>query len=388
MKISVKKIVCSLLLAAICFSMCACGGWREYPQKNSDVNVLYVSDAEGFVPDNIASASSVGNVSLLSEYTDETDSIWVDSSSIAIEDYRRLSRIISSFCKDGTSKSVIIKTDKSKSELYDIMGIGASFDESISGDYVSVGVLFTMIDGEIASVGLLSRPEYTDADVANLFAYASTVEYDKAYQGRNFETETAKTVLLKNVFNTVDMGGVYLTNFFSLLDYDNNPTIKKVNGELSVEFAYTAYSYNMIKGTGLMTSGMSVNLKTENDGLIDYLPEYISVYKSMNRSQNFMFKRYFDLITFFEGKAIIEDNSKGYGMSNARWTMFENDKNKEAVYSRDVRDFTCVADFINTTGRYTIDCNVELTALGEAGEEKLAFSVSLDEYSLAWDKVE
>ena len=46
------------------------------------------------------------------------------------------------------------------------------------------------------------------------------------------------------------------------------------------------------------------------------------------------------------------------------------------------------ADFINTTGIYTVDCVVEVNALSEIGEEQLTFSVSLDEYSLAWDKLE
>ena len=388
MKISVKKIICSLLLIVICVSLCGCGGWSEYKEKTSDLNILYVSKSEGFVPGNITSSVEVDNVSSLLNDVQSADSIWVDANDITLEDYRRLSRVVSSFCEDGTTKSVIVKTDKSKAELWEVMGIGASFDEKVSEGYVSVGVLFTFIDSQIASVGLWEKEDYTDEDVARLFAHAASVDYDKAYQGRNFETETAKTVLYKDVFNTVDMGGVYLTNFFSLLDYTNNPTIKKINDELVVEFAYTVYSYNMIKGTSLMTNGFNVNLKTENDGLIDYLPEYTSVYESMEKSQNFMFKRYFDLITFFEGKAVINDMSKGYGMTYALWNMFENDKNKEPVYNRNVRDFTCVADFINTTGIYTVDCVVEVNALSEIGEEQLTFSVSLDEYSLAWDKLE
>ena len=33
MKISVKKIICSLLLIVICVSLCGCGGWSEYKEK-------------------------------------------------------------------------------------------------------------------------------------------------------------------------------------------------------------------------------------------------------------------------------------------------------------------------------------------------------------------
>ena len=274
MKISVKKIICSLLLIVICVSLCGCGGWSEYKEKTSNLSILYISESEGFVPGNIALSEKIDNVSSLLGGVQSADSIWVDANDISIEDYRRLSRVVSSFCEEGTAKSVIVKTDKSKAELWDVMGIGASFNEKVSEGYISVGVLFTVIDSQIASVGLWEKEDYTDEDVARLFAHAASVDYDKAYQGRNFETETAKTVLYKDVFNTVDMGGVYLTNFFSMLDYTNNPTIKKIGDELAVERLGTEIVELCEERQEILTAAAErKDLQLRMKELIDFLDE-------------------------------------------------------------------------------------------------------------------